>query len=218
LNLQLKFKEDFGEMAQFLRERHVEDPDKPGFFTSSIEFDNLHLVITDDTLEEANDLIRTMKEVKLLDDENPDSYNFLDSGNYCRAANMGDTKLVYESETIIGAEPSAFFNKIEASGLIDVRSISKCPVNDIEFPVRAITTDAEFCDGLEGESIELNPLFSNSVNKAIFEDKIENVAARIDEHVLHLQNSFPNLNALELKVEGSNLKDEPFPLSSLTIV
>jgi hypothetical protein len=208
LNLQLKFKEDFGEMAEFLKERHIENPDQPGTFLSSIEFDNLHLVITEDTLEEANKLIKVMKEVKLLNDDNPDSYNFLDSGNYCRAANMGDSKLVYETETIIGAEPSAFFDKIETSGLIDVRGISKCPVADIKFPVRAITTDAEFCDNLGEDALELHSVFSNAVNKAIFEDKVDKIAERIDDHLEHLSASFPNLNAIELKVEGSELKDE----------
>lgn len=195
LDFQLKFPDDFGIFEQFLR-------DHP-----TVQFHHLHLVISDDCLEAANKLIDTMREIQMIDDVCGESYKWLDSSNYCRAANMR-TKLRFESELIIGAEPSAFITKVDEIGLLDVRNVSRCPVEEIDVPVYSITVDGEFCSSLESDVKEIKESFSNSVQKAIFEDEVKNVAETLDQHVENLRKGFPYCNNIELYLNGEELKGE----------
>jgi hypothetical protein len=54
------------------------------------------------------------------------------------------TPIKYETELIIGADPSAFIEKVESVYLLDVRAVSKCPVESIEFSSYKIRADVEF--------------------------------------------------------------------------
>jgi len=195
LDFQLKFPDDFGIFEQFLR-------DHP-----TVQFEHLHLVISDDSLEAANKLIDAMREINMLPDKCDETYSWLDSSNYCRAANM-KTKLRFETELIIGAEPSAFIDKVEEIGLLDVRNVSRCPVEEIDVPVHAITVDAEFCGSLESGEKNIKDTFSNSVQKAIFEDESKKVAEHLDSQVENLKKGYPNCNNIELYLNGEELKAE----------
>ena len=106
LDIQIKFPKDFPIMDKFLRDHHHVDSEDKVTFT--VEFNHLHLVITEESLADANTLLETMMELKMIDLTDPDTHTWLDSSNYCRAANMGG-KLRFETEMIVGAEPSAFF-------------------------------------------------------------------------------------------------------------
>lgn len=205
LDIQIKFPKDFPIMDKFLRDHH--NVDQEGKITSTVEFNHLHLVITEESLADANTLLETLMELKMIDLNDPDSHTWLDSSNYCRAANMGG-KLRFETEMIVGAEPSAFFEKTEEAGLIDVRNVSRCPFEQIDFPIHAITVDKEFCDALESGDKELKDKFANTVKKAIFEDKAESCVNDIDAHVEHLKAKFPNLKSIEHLLTGEELKED----------
>ncbi len=195
LDFQLKFPDDYGIFEQFLK-------DHP-----TIQFEHLHLVISDDSLEAANKLIDTMREINMLGEKCDESYKWLDSSNYCRAANM-KTKLRFETELIIGAEPSAFIDKVEEIGLLDVRNVSRCPVEEIAVPVYSITVDGEFCTSLESGEKDIKAEFSGAVTKAIFEDEAKKVAENLDQHVENLKKGFPGCNNIELYLNGEELKAE----------
>ena len=195
LDFQLKFPDDYGIFEQFLR-------DHP-----TVQFEHLHLVISDDSLEAANKLIDAMREIDMLGPQCDETYKWLDSSNYCRAANM-KTKLRFETELIIGAEPNAFIDKVEEIGLLDVRNVSRCPVDEIDVPVWSITVDGEFCTSLEGGEREMKERFTGAVRKAIFEDEAKKVAESLDSHVENLKKGFPHCNNIELYLNGEELKQE----------
>lgn len=195
LDFQLKFPDDFPIMEQFIK-------DHP-----KVEFSHLHLVINDDSLVAANSLLHTMRSVGMLGDKCDESYKWLDSSNYCRAANMS-TKLKFETEMIIGAEPHAFIDKVEEVGHLDVRNVSRCPVEDIDFPVYSINVDAEFCTTFESGERNIKEVFTNSVHKAVFEDEAKKVAESLDQHVQNLQKGYPNCNNIQLYLSGEELKNE----------
>eukprot|EP00343_Euplotes_focardii_P008308 CAMPEP_0205819046 /NCGR_PEP_ID=MMETSP0206-20130828/1207_1 /ASSEMBLY_ACC=CAM_ASM_000279 /TAXON_ID=36767 /ORGANISM="Euplotes focardii, Strain TN1" /LENGTH=550 /DNA_ID=CAMNT_0053112095 /DNA_START=13 /DNA_END=1662 /DNA_ORIENTATION=- len=195
LDFQLKFPDDYGIFEQFL----VDHP--------TVQFEHLHLVISDDSLEAANKLIDTMREIEMLGPNCNETYKWLDSSNYCRAANM-KTKLRFETELIIGAEPSAFIDKVEEIGLLDVRNVSRCPVEEIDIPVYSITVDGEFCTSLEGGEREIKESFTSSVRKAIFEDEAKKVAETLDQHVENLKKGYPLCDNIELYLNGEELKAE----------
>jgi hypothetical protein len=195
LDFQLKFPDDFPIMEQFIK-------DHP-----KVKFSHLHLVINDDSLAAANSLIDTMRSVGMLGERCDRSYAWLDSSNYCRAANM-NTKLRFESEMIIGAEPTAFIEKVEEVGHLDVRNVSRCPVDEIDFTVYSINVDAEFCTLFESGAKQLKERFSQSVRKAIFEDEAKKVAETLDQHVQNLQNGYPNCENIHLLLSGNELKGE----------
>lgn len=91
-------------------------------------------------MEAANKTIDLLRGIKKLSSEVDESYKFLLCSNYCRAVSM-TSSLKYETELIIGAEPSAFVDKVESVYLLDVRAVSKCPVENIEFTAYKIRTD-----------------------------------------------------------------------------
>lgn len=176
--LQIKFPKDFPKLEKFIKDH------------KNLEFSHLHLVITEESLEAANSLIDTMRAEGVLNKEIDDSYSFLDCSNYCRAADM-KTKLRFETEMIIGAEPKAFIDKVEEIGLIDVRAVSRCPVNEIDVPTHTIKADAEFATTFEGEDRELPAIFSSSVKACIFEDEIDKIAPELERHVENIRKGFP---------------------------
>lgn len=118
------------------------------------------------------------------------------------------TKLLFETEMIIGAEPTAFIDKVEEVGHLDVRNVSRCPVEDIEFPVYSINVDAEFCTSFESGEKNIKEVFSNSVHKAVFEDEARRVAEHLDQHVQNLQKGYPHCNNIQLYLSGDELKSE----------
>lgn len=195
LDLQVKFPEDFPKLDKFIQ-------DHP-----KTEFKHLHLVITEDSLEAANKVIDTMRDVGMINKEVDESYSFLDSSNYCRAANMS-TKLRYETEMIIGAEPKAFIDKVEEVGHLDVRQIARCPVEDIDIPVYSIKADAEFCTSLESEEREVKDTFKESVKKATIEDEIKKVGLTLDQHIGNLQKYYKGATNIELMTNGPELSAE----------
>lgn len=112
LKVQIKFPDDYDELANFIKEN------------DKVEFSHLHLVIIEDSLDKANAVIDLLREKNIISQEMDDTYDKLLCSNYCRAANM-NSKLRYESEMIIGAEPKAFIEKVENVGLLDVRETSR---------------------------------------------------------------------------------------------
>lgn len=76
------------------------------------------MVIIEDSLDKANDIIDLLRENGTISQEVDDTYDKILVSNYCRAANMSN-KLRYESEMVIGAEPKGFIDKVEAVGLLD---------------------------------------------------------------------------------------------------
>lgn len=192
LDWQIKFPEDFPVFDEFLRKH------------PSTRFSHLHLVITEESLENANQLIDTMREIGLINKEVDESYNFLDSSNYCRAANM-NTKLRFETEMIIGAEPKAFIDKVEEVGLLDVRSISRCPVEDINMPVYSIKVDDEFCGSFEGGRT-IQETFAESVKKAVFEEEISKIKEKLVQDIEYVRKGFPHISSVELNLNGQELK------------
>jgi hypothetical protein len=195
LDFQVKFPSDFPVLEQFLK-------DHP-----KVEFYHLHLVISEDSLSGANKLIDTMRDIGMLGLKCDESYSWLDSGNYCRAANMQE-KLRFETEMIIGAEPTAFLDKVDEVGLLDCRAISRCPVDDIDFPVYAITVDSEFSTTFEAGERNVKESFSNSVKKCIFEEEAKKALEGLDKHVANLQKGFPGIEKVEFLMTGETLSPE----------
>ena len=77
------------------------------------------------------------------------------------------TPIKYETELIIGADPSAFIEKVESVYLLDVRAVSKCPVESIEFSSYKIRADVEFWNQLEAGSKSVGKGLIESVKKVI---------------------------------------------------
>lgn len=61
-------------------------------------------------------------------------------------------------------------------GSIDVRAVSRCPVDEINVPTYSILVDVEFAVTLD--SLQLQPLFQESIKEALFQDELDKV---IDE-------------------------------------
>lgn len=193
--LQVKMPKDFSKVEAFLK-------DHP-----QTEFSHLHLVVTEEALSSVNSLIDTMRDLGIINPTIDDSYHFLDCSNYCRAAEM-KSKLRFETEMIIGAEPKAFIDKVEEIGLIDVRAISRCPVEEIDVPTYMIKADAEFATSFENGERNLTEVFSSSVKRCIFEDEIDKLAPNLISHIENVQKGFPGINSVWLELKGQEIKDD----------
>ena len=195
LRMQIKFPDDYDEFEKFI--------------TSSpkTEFSHLHLVIIEDSLDRANKVIKLLEEQGTISKNMDETYDKLLASNYCRAANMSN-KLAYESEMVIGAEPKAFIDKVEKVGLLDVREVSRCPVEDITFPVYKIKVDKQFCDSLESGERAINEDFKNSVQKAIIEEEVKNVHETLPQHIGNTQKTFENVSGVQLLLTGTEITVE----------
>ena len=129
------------------------------------------------------------------------------------------SSLRYETELIIGAEPSAFIDKVESVYLLDVRAVSKCPVENIEFSAYKIRADVEFWTQLEAGNKVIGKGLIESVKKitkqnilynfyCIIEDEVAKVSGSIDNFYAVLSNSFSKLSTLELELTGGELKKD----------
>lgn len=192
---QIKFPKDFPKLEQFIKDHPM------------IEFSHLHLVVTEESLESANSLIDTMRAQNMINQEYDDSYLFLDCSNYCRATEM-KCNLRFETEMIVGAEPKAFIEKVDAIGEIDVRAVSRCPVEEIECPTHTIKADAEFATTFEAGEREIRPTFSTSVRRVIFEDEVDKVAPDMDKHIENVKRGFPNVESVWIDLKGEEVKGD----------
>lgn len=118
------------------------------------------------------------------------------------------TPIKYETELIIGADPSAFIEKVESVYLLDVRAVSKCPVESIEFSSYKIRADVEFWNQLEAGSKSVGKGLIESVKKVIIEDDISKVSSSIDNFYGVLLNTFSCLISLELELAGKEIKPD----------
>jgi len=173
----------------------------------TVQFEHLQLVINDDCLEAANKLIDTMRDIEILESSCNETYKWFDSISFLTEAKM-KTKLRFDSELLIGSEPTAFIDKVEEIGLLDVRNVSRCPVEQIDVPVYSITVDGEFCDSLAHGFRKIKEIFSYSVRKAIFEVEAEKIADTLDKHVENLKKGFPLCENFELYLNGDELQAE----------
>lgn len=192
LRVQIKFPDDYDELEKFIKG------------SPNTEYSHLHLVIIEDSLERANRVINLLQENGTVSKNMDGTYDKLLSSNYCRAANMTG-KLRYESEMVIGAEPKAFIDKVESVGLLDIREVSRCPVEDIEFPVYKIKIDKAFCDSLESGDRVIKDEFKNSVQKVIIEEEVKNVTDTLPQHIANTQKTFESAKSFELLLTGTEV-------------
>lgn len=192
LILRIKFPEDYDEFIDFIKS------------TKSLEFSLLELVIIEDSLVKANTIIDLLREKGIISAKMDDSYEKIICKNYCKAANM-ETKLRYESEMVVGAEPKAFIDKVENVGFWDVREASRCPIEDIEFEVYKIKIDKAFSNLINSGCKKLKDSFRNSVKKIVIEEEIKEMKESLPQIIQNWQATFPNVIGFELKLIGSEV-------------
>jgi len=148
-----------------------------------------------------------MRDIELLRPNCDETYKWLEIINFYTADKMS-TELRFETELMIGSEPSAFINMIEEIGLLDVRNKSRYSIEEIDVPVYSITIDGKFCTCLEDEYWEIKETFSSSVRKAIFKDKVKEIAETLDQHIENLKKGYPLCDNIELDLYGKYLTAE----------
>lgn len=195
IDIQIKFPNDFDLLNKFIQ-------DHP-----KINFKQLQLLVTKESLEKVNKTLDILKENAIISKEMDDTYEKLDLCNYCRNDDMKDTKLKHETELIIGADPKAFLDKVETVGLLDVRQVANCPCEDIEFPVYKIRADKDFADRMEG-AINYHSIFTESVRKVIIEEEAKKIGNSMDQVYANIHKVFPNINRMELELRGDSLTSD----------